>query len=185
MEDLLEGNDVQDPKMVSRIVRAAFQKADYPLRERIHCLTSENKLNWLALKSGITSMLLPDPVETMIQDFHEVARDDLAPSEKFERIKALMSSPTDRLAYWMCSIGYPLAFRAQHHAASIEEQMDHPANDPFKTSYIKKHFDAPYSPQLNTCEGVFSVMKARVRSYLEQACRPENDRNEAEDRSPI
>ncbi|KAL3317432.1 hypothetical protein Ciccas_003914 [Cichlidogyrus casuarinus] len=127
MEDLLEGNDVQDPKMVSRIVGAAFQKADYPLRERIHRLTSENKLNWPALKSSITSMLLPDPVETMIQDFHEVARDDLAPSEKFERIKALMSSPTDGLAYWMCSIGYPLAFRAQHHAASIKEQMDHPA----------------------------------------------------------
>ncbi|KAL3312464.1 hypothetical protein Ciccas_008944 [Cichlidogyrus casuarinus] len=48
-----------------------------------------------------------------------------------------------------------------------------------------RHFDAPYSPQLNPCEGVFSVMKARVRSYLEQACRPENDRNEAGDRSLI
>ncbi|KAL3321231.1 hypothetical protein Ciccas_000109 [Cichlidogyrus casuarinus] len=36
-----------------------------------------------------------------------------------------------------------------------------------------RHFDAPYSPQLNPCERVFSVKKARVRSYLEQACRPE------------
>ncbi|KAL3310860.1 hypothetical protein Ciccas_010568, partial [Cichlidogyrus casuarinus] len=77
----IQSSTLEGLSLLTRFQRTA-KKADYSLRERIHRLTSDNKLNWPTLKSSITSMLLPDPVEMMIQDFHEVARDDLAPSEK-------------------------------------------------------------------------------------------------------
>lgn len=33
-------------------------------------------------------------------------------------------------------------------------------------NHIVRHFDAPYSPQLNPCEGCFSVLKSGVKEFL-------------------
>ncbi|KAL3307556.1 hypothetical protein Ciccas_013927 [Cichlidogyrus casuarinus] len=85
MEDFLE------PRQIARLVRDAFQCAEYGIRDQIHCLTQESAYDWCALRSKIAA--IPH-------------RDSFKQSEKHERVKKWYSLEVDRV-----TIGSPLTIQ--------------------------------------------------------------------------
>ncbi|KAL3309029.1 hypothetical protein Ciccas_012430, partial [Cichlidogyrus casuarinus] len=124
MEDFLEDNCVTDSKQIARLVRSAFQRAEYGIRDRIHTLTQEKEYDWKSLRARIASMLMPDLIETQIRELDKLQAQDLAPSEKYQRIKTWYSSDLDRISFWMLTIGGSLAIRTHHYAADIGRSIN-------------------------------------------------------------
>ncbi|KAL3310859.1 hypothetical protein Ciccas_010567 [Cichlidogyrus casuarinus] len=49
---------------------------------------------------------------------------DLAPSEKYDRVKKWYSTELDRIQFWKLTIGSPLAIRTHHYAAGISRPVN-------------------------------------------------------------